>query len=456
MWVTDRHQQSYGQAVLPDSAGAYFLGWFSVGDGAGQATGPVLVGPYGLEAVGQQNIFLGRLDDHGALLWVKRYGDGGRLFAADMARAPDGTILVAGTIGGIIGAADGPSRWTAGGQTHVASDETGFVARLGPQGDVLWVQVIEDAGTADGVAVDDAGNVYVAGGTGSHSAAPPPLNRPGIAAVWAFTLDGAPLWSSPVASGDTAVATGVSVGGDGLCVSGYVHPRTDGEFTLGDDSRMAGDASGRAGVGFVARLRLGGGVGWTYAPPSDPDAVVHLSKTTADAEGHCYAVGAFTGVATFGSDTLRSEHVPERTGEAMRHKDALLVKLGPTGTLWAVQGRGGPASDFLTDIAFVDGGRVYAVGDFMGETRFGESVFGRLYEGGFNARSLSVVSVSADGRNVRAVANESTVYTNPEGIGVSADGSVYVVGQLGGDGSFGGVPVASRGSNVFVARLSRF
>lgn len=449
VWVTDRHQESFGQAVIADSAGAYMLGWFSAGLGSlSDPAQPIYVGPHRFDVIGRHNFFVARFNRRGELLWVQRHGDGGSVYGADMARNPKGGLVVAGTLG-----LDGPGRLTVEGQTYEATGATGFVAWLSDSGALQRVRLVAEAGTIDGVAVDGAGNVYVAGATGSHGVAPPPLNRPGSAAVWAFTPDGEPLWSTTVAVGGTAVAGDVAVGGRGLCVSGYVRPTASNAFTLGGEVREQSGAAARAGVGFVVRLGLNGSTEWAFAPRLDSAALVHLKRTAADSTGNCYAAGAFAGRVVLGSDTLRAEQDGPPPPGGAGHKDAVVVKLGPNGVEWTVRGIGGPASDFFEDLTVSIDGRVYATGSFMGETRLGGSALGRAFGRGFNPRALSYVEVSDDGTVLRAVSNAPTVYTKPTGISSSDDGSVYVVGQLGGDAEFGGTLVRSRGGNAFVARL---
>jgi len=153
--------------LIPDaSGGVYVAGNFSHGS-FDIDPGPEVVLLTGNGTV--NNMFLAQFNATGQLLWASEFGASlGYIFPNAMALDTTGNILIAGSFGTNINVGidmdPGPASATlvSFGQT----DQNGFVAKYGPEGEFHWAFRI--GGTADfekclGVTCDQEGNVHVVG-----------------------------------------------------------------------------------------------------------------------------------------------------------------------------------------------------------------------------------------------------------------------------------------------------
>jgi hypothetical protein len=225
-------QGSGGYVLVLDAEGA--LQWL-VSMGPSVAVYGVTFAPNGdVVACGSDSgAFLGRWASDGTLLWRKAYQVDADGFSFGIAMTPSGDIVAAGGRGPVVAmrtAPDGTTLWTrsltlgsaASGRGAIAADATGavllagrdgddaFVVKLSAAGDTAWLQTIATSGvdTANGVAVDAAGNAVVVGsyglgsggaGTGFAARYNPSgqrmwmtdVDRPGIEVLGGVALDAA-------------------------------------------------------------------------------------------------------------------------------------------------------------------------------------------------------------------------------------------------------------------------
>lgn len=159
-----------GRAVAADASGNVFVtGYFSglaVFGTVSSTDDPSLHNAMTLASEGSRDIFLAKYDSAGKLLWVKRAGGPDTDDALALALDPSGNPHIAGYIGQ--GVADfGPNHAAIGTAPDYA--QTFYVASYGSAtGETLWVaQVMHGDSSAHsagrGLAIDRAGNIYVAG-----------------------------------------------------------------------------------------------------------------------------------------------------------------------------------------------------------------------------------------------------------------------------------------------------
>jgi outer membrane protein assembly factor BamB len=211
-----------------------------------QATGEIIVAGLtegtlpGQVSAGGKDAFIQKYDATGALLWTRQLGTSG----------DDDLYAVAVDAAGHVVAA-GMTRAALPGQTSAGASDA-FVQKFDAAGGLLWSRQFGTAGedAAGSVALDGAGNVYVAGAVGgalpgqaSAGGADPYLRK--------YDPTGALLWTSQFGSSATGeIATGVSVDGAGHVFVG---------------GRAGGLIQGQGSAGaFVQERDADGSVLWTH------------------------------------------------------------------------------------------------------------------------------------------------------------------------------------------------
>lgn len=241
---------------------------------------------------GDDNLFLTKLNGEGKVVWQRSLGAAGSSTGAAISMAPDGNIVVAGTVNGAF--------------NNMSTDGDMFVTKFSPVGDEAFSTVVRSAGadTAKAVAVGADGSIYVGGRLGRDG---------GDGAITRLTADGK-IAERRIISGATdnsESVTGLAVDGDGNLLAlvsnnGVAELRkmsgsslaTDlGSLTLGtadaraiavgpDGTIVVGgatsaplsgtqvNATGGGRDGFVARIDAGlGSASVTYLATSESDQV---------------------------------------------------------------------------------------------------------------------------------------------------------------------------------------
>jgi hypothetical protein len=276
----------------------------------------------------------------------------------------------------VVGSADG----ALPGQTHAGLTDA-YVRKLSPSGKHLWTRQFGTAGAdrAFSVALDAAGNVYVAGSASGELSG----SYRGGTDAWVRKL--APngklrwAWQFGTPTDDAAVAVAVDRAGNA-----YVVGTTEGA--------LEGPSSGQRDA-FIRRYSPDGRVAWTrqFGTPGREG----MYAAAVDAQGFAYVAGDTEG-------TLQ--------GASAGDYDAFVRKVSPKGrAVWTRQ-FGSPASDDAEGIAVDGSGSVYVVGStggaLPGLTWFGSAdAFVRRYTSGGqevwtrqfgSADSDYGVSISAD------------------------------------------------------------
>jgi hypothetical protein len=363
------------------------------------------------------------------LAWAKAFGSGETDRGQRIGLTDDGTIVVAGIIGGRVDFGGGP--------VGNAGTQQLFVTRLDPAGE--HVSSVASNGTASlelgGVGVDAAGTTVLAASfsKGSvslapegdvHSADPDGLEDIMVAKL---TADGTVVWSrsfsAPGVQRLTALAT--SGGDGGIVVVGSLR----GSLVLGGTTLIA---EGGDDV-LVARLRSDGTPDWA-ARYGDGGSQVATAVTVDDA-GAIWVAGTFSGSLDFGVSKL----------ESASNADLFLAKLSPDGTpeLAARHGEGG-AHQVGALAASADG--PVMVGSFAGITSFGGNPLDSARSPDDGAHDIFVVAFDGQGapRWNRAIGGSG----HDVGLGVAAgdDGRVLVSGSFSGSVNIDGLVHNSAGA----------
>jgi autotransporter-associated beta strand protein len=259
--------------------------------------------------------------------------------------------------------------------THASdgSNDDAFVAKLNPAGTALvYCTYLGGNGgdVARGIAVDSAGNAYVAGSTsstnfplsnafqggygGNTDAFVARLNPTGTGLVYASYLGGS--------NADGANAVAVDNSGNAYVV-GFTYstnfPTTAGAFRPNHASDGGNDDA------FVARVSAGGSV-LAYATYLGGDTADNAFAVAVDGSGNAY-VGGLTSSTNFPTSAGAFQTTHASDGG---NNDAFLAKLNPSGSALAYGTYlGGNNSDGIRGVAVDSSGNAYVAG-FTYSTNF--------------------------------------------------------------------------------------
>jgi len=391
----------YGYGIAVDGTGNVYMAGYSVG-----------VSGCPVHSAGTAAL-VARLADDGTFLWKVFLGEDGYDYGYAIAVDGTGNVYVAG---------NGAGRWGTPVRAYYGSGTDAFVAKLRPtDGAVVWNTFLGGKGTDTGysVAVDSAGDVYVAGAAGAAWGTPVRAYYGSGTDAFVAKLDGMSgtlLWNTFL--GGSGSDYGQAVTSDessGVYVSGYstaawgtpvrayygsgtdafvakLRP-TDGAVVWNTFLGGSGTDTGRAvavdsagdvyvaGAGaawgtpvrpyygsgtdaFVAKLRpTDGAVAWnTFLGGSGTDTGYAVAV---DSAGSVCVVGAAaapwgTPVRAYGSGT-----------------DAFVAKIGTDGTLLWNTFLGGSGSDYGQAVALGQSGEVYVAG--FSDAPWGTPVWGYSY-----------------------------------------------------------------------------
>lgn len=240
LWANSAGGLSFnqGSGIAVDNAGnGYVSGWFS---------GTVEFGPFSLTSVGSIDLFVAKYDPTGQVLWVRSAGGNpagayGVAISVDAAENSYVTGHYHGTVTFGTFALTSP---------FLLNDF--FVAKYSSAGNVLWARSAgaTEFGIGEAIAVDTAGNSYLAGWyAGAATFGPYALHSAGARDIFVakYDSDGNVRWAD--SSGGTADDRGRGVVVDGTghsYVTGFFHGTADfGPFQV--------STSGTGGGAFVAK-----------------------------------------------------------------------------------------------------------------------------------------------------------------------------------------------------------
>ncbi len=149
-------------SVSPDGS-VYTAGMFNAIADFDPGSGLVL-----LTASGGVDVFISKLDARGNYIWAKRVGGTAAEGVADMVTDKDGNVYFVGSFAGTADFDPGPAvynltgRNTPGGQPYTYN---AYLCKLDSAGNFVWAKHIAEGagGSANGVALDRQGNIYVGG-----------------------------------------------------------------------------------------------------------------------------------------------------------------------------------------------------------------------------------------------------------------------------------------------------
>ena len=378
------------------------------------------------------------------LAWSTYIGDTNSDYARGVATDSSGNVYVVGnTDGSGIG-------WIAGGfdTSHGAGGSAdAILVKFNPNGTVAWSTYLggdgEDA--AYGVAVDPAGNVYIAGHTNSSGWATgggdTSINGDFDAFVTRVNANSTLAWTTYLGGTgfDSAAAIAVDSAGNAY-VAGYTD--SDGWVAGGGDTTYGGNIKSD---GFVAKIMPAGTIAWSsYVGGDQSDSAYGISV---DAAGNAYVAGeTFSeGWVSGGSDTSY-EGVGNAFVARFNTNGSIAWSSYISAAFWTNEVGYGNGKAFA--IAADAAGNSYITGQvWSNDFEYGDNIFVAKYSSGGSRQWLVYPGSNSGDDSARAIT-------------IGGDGNIYIAGQTdssdfalnGFDNAFGGWD--SGDSDAFVEMLS--
>ena len=409
-----------GQSTAVDAVGnVYVAGRFSFTADFDPGAGTV-----NLTSAGGFDLYVYKLNPGRNLVWARAMGGPGIDVGMGIAVDDSGNVYTTGCFTGTADFDPGPGTanlTSAGGEF----DADVFVSKLDSNGNYAWAKQLGGVNSdwAEGIALDDSGNVYSTGsffatGDFDPSGGTATLTSGGgdDAYVSKLDSDGNFVWAG--AMGGPGSDAGSDIVVDAL---GGVY--TTGFFSGTGDFDPSGATANLISAGsndiFVSKLDSGGNFVWAGAMGgSSTDNGLGIAV---DSTGNVYTTGSFEGTADFnpGGGTANLN--------GAGGTDIFVSKLDSGGSyVWA--GRmGGPSADVGEGIAVDSAGEVYTTGFFRGEADFDPAPPDTpLYSVGDS--DIFVSQLDTAGNFIHAKGMGGTGTDVGKGIVVDGAGSVYTTG----------------------------
>ncbi|CAN5354762.1 hypothetical protein BH11PSE11_BH11PSE11_22410 [soil metagenome] len=319
-------------AIAADSAGNVYLSGFFQND----ITTPALT------KIGSQDSYVIKLDTNGNTIWAKNIGGSGAIvYATEVAVDGSGNVYLGGFR---LGSLTTPV-------VNAIGIQDGFIIKLDANGNTTWANNIGGSGAkgaVEGIAVDGAGNVHLAGTLETADWTMPAVARIGTKDVVAVKLDssGNTLWATNFGgAGASAQASSVALDG-----AGNVHVAG---FFIGANLTTPALTKIGSSDALVVKLNSSGTMTWAKNF-GGASAGVQANGIAVDSSNNIYLGGRF-GTASLTSPVLTK----------IGSQDGFAFKLDSSGNItWASNFGGSGATVTVSGIAFDGAGNVYPAGQF--------------------------------------------------------------------------------------------
>lgn len=374
-------------------------------------------------ATGGIDVFVARYSGaDGSLVWARSFG---RAAGTEIAVDVSGSAIVAGTFQGSVDVdGDGSVDLTSQGGDDL------FVAKFDGAGMLQWTRQAGGTGTetSTGLALDGAGNAYLAATTSSAVLDAGTIQVSGASGLIA-TVDASGNFAAvhPFGGSITTRDLAADAGGN-VYATGYFN----GTATFGVDAggnAVTRTAPAGQGHGFAVKIAANDRVEWVDVISSSYAA--RATAAAVSATGEVYVIGTFTGIADLdpgvGVTTAQSQGHQDLAPAQSADQDVYVQRLGADGSLIAARALGGIWADGIWGLALATDGTAVVSGNF--------------------ARSIDLAGISLAGagsdafvaaldENLNAVWAErlgSAIDHNPNrayGLAIDSGGSVVVGGSF--------------------------
>ena len=314
-----------------------------------------------LTSVGQEDIYIQKLDPNGNFLWAKRMGGNSVDYGLSITIDNDNNIYSTGYYRESVD-------FDPGLGAHVLTSEGGadvYIQKLTSDGDFVWAKSVGGVDAFDiaySIKTDNSGNVYTTGafgnavdfnpGTGIYT-----LSSEGGHDIFIQKLDtsGNFEWAKRMGSSSTYdIGYALSLDGDGnVYTTGVYRNTVDFDPGVGEHNLTSNGGNDM----FIQKLNTDGDFVWVKSFGGTEISDVTYAITLDD-NGNIYTTGGFAGTVDFDPGTgvsyLNSEGAD----------DAFIQKLDASGNFLWVKQMGGSLKDIGRSIAVDELGSIYVSGYF--------------------------------------------------------------------------------------------
>ena len=311
----------------------------------------------------------------------------------------------------------------------------------------LWAKVLGDSGaqSATAVAVDAAGNVYVAGGVdGAIDLGGGALVSAGGTDIFVakFSETGQHIWSERFGAGGQQLVSGLAVDATGnVTITGHY----DGAFSIGGSSLLVGAPFFADHPGFVARLDATGAPQWAHA--FGLSGFVLPYAVAVDSAGSTVVAGSFDSCLT----SKLVNFVAQCTLASAGLYDAFVAKLDASGNVLWAKAFGNSSDQTARAVAVDSSNSIYLAGGFRGSINFG----GSTHVASAAQDNVFVAKLDANGAYGYSLAFGDDSAQRAYGVAVDSAGAAFVVGTMNGTMTAGGTTLTSAGgSDAFLVEVA--
>ena len=468
------NQPMHGNGVAVDASGnVYMTGFFE--NTVDFDPGP---GTFNVTEVDEaiKSIFIVKLDTLGNVVWANSKGGTNEPDEPNLTVDASGNVYSTGAFEGTVDFDPGSGVFEltaddSGPVDPVHADFTGgdiFVQKLDAAGNFMWAKAmggtLRDMGSD--IAVDDSGNVYIAGRffheTVDFDPGPGVFNITSAGAwdIFVCKLDPAGdfVWASVM--GGPSIESPPSLALDALgnaYTTGRHSEDADFDPGPGNFNFPSLGSPGSHGV-FVSKLDSAGNFAWAKTFSGGQKEVG--TGIAVDALGNVYTVGNFDNTVDFdpgpGTFNLTSNFNPNGSDT-----DFFVSKLDTLGNFVWAKAMGGTRIDHSLGVAVDGSGNVYTTGEFSGTVDFdpGEGTFNLMTSGGSSNDNAFVSKLDSSGNFMWAgsMSEGSSNGSRGNGIALDASGDVYIRGAFSNMSDFNPGPgtftLDNEASGVFLVKL---
>jgi hypothetical protein len=329
-------------------------------------------GTANLTAVGTSNMFLAKYTAAGN--WVWSFGlPVGQSYGKGLAIDGSSNIVVCGNFRGAVDMNPGAGTAILQAAQSASNNPDLFVARYSATGGYLSAFRVggADFETANAVAIDNAGNIFVAGYFGSTGGSAVNFN-PFTGPKANLTSKGGPdmflakysttkcLWAFNVGGSGADQILRITTDGSNVVVCGMFNGTADFNPGSGTNNLVAQSSQDA----FVARYTSSGAYSWAVGigPPCGQCQGAWSTDVAIDGNGDIHLIGNFTGTADFDGSTSTAA----LTSEPANATNAFVARYSSAGTYISAFALPGTTSSNGGALALGSSGEIYISGQFQG------------------------------------------------------------------------------------------
>jgi hypothetical protein len=424
----------------------YTTGWFT-----GTADFDPGTGIFNLTAVGNNDIFVLKLDPYGDFIWAKSFGGSADDIGQEIIVDNSGNVYTTGRFQGAVDFDPGAGvlNLTSSGLNDI------FISKFDSLGNLIWAKTFGGSLHDDGrsLAFDLAGNLYTTGefsdtvdfnpGTGIFN-----LIASGYNDMFILKLDvlGNFVWAKRVGGNDTNFGGSIAINSQGIYIVGAYAGTADFDPGPGVYNLTS------AGIEdiFVLKLDVAGNYAWAKSVGGiNYDGGI---STALDQAGNIYTTGAFMGTADFDTGPGILNMTSSGGG------DIFVLKLDSLGNFGWAKKMGGVGDDDGYFIAVDSSGNVYTTGFFNNTVDFDPNA-GTYNLTSAGMKDIFISKLDPAGNFAWAKRMGSTADDAGGAIAVDLSGNVFTVGYFNTTVDFdpdGGIfnLTSGGGSDVFIHKMN--